>query len=81
MFVKADEVELILGAIRQAGRQRLDGADPRLPGMRHETLEEPLSFPMDDWHGIAAGLFAAMAMGTQSVIVRLLMHGIPQPTS
>ena len=33
---------------------------------------------VDDWHGIAAGLFAAMAMGTQSVIVRLLMHGIPQ---
>ncbi|WP_157817348.1 YoaK family protein [Bradyrhizobium sp. SK17] len=31
-----------------------------------------------DWHGIVAGLFAAMAMGTQSVIVRLLMHGIPQ---
>src|SRR5208282_884416 len=31
-----------------------------------------------DWHGIVAGLFAAMAMGTQSVIVRLLMRGIPQ---
>jgi uncharacterized membrane protein YoaK (UPF0700 family) len=31
-----------------------------------------------DWHGIAAGLFAAMAMGTQSVIVRLLMRGVPQ---
>jgi uncharacterized membrane protein YoaK (UPF0700 family) len=32
----------------------------------------------DDWHGIVAGLFAAMAMGTQSVIVRLLMRGTPQ---
>jgi uncharacterized membrane protein YoaK (UPF0700 family) len=31
-----------------------------------------------DWHGIAAGLFAAMAMGPQSVLVRLLMKGIPQ---
>jgi uncharacterized membrane protein YoaK (UPF0700 family) len=31
-----------------------------------------------DWHGIVAGLFAAMAMGTQSVLVRLLMKGIPQ---
>jgi uncharacterized membrane protein YoaK (UPF0700 family) len=32
----------------------------------------------NDWHGIVAGLFGAMAMGTQSVIVRLLMQGIPQ---
>ena len=31
-----------------------------------------------DWHGITAGLFAAAAMGTQSVLVRLLMKGIPQ---
>jgi uncharacterized membrane protein YoaK (UPF0700 family) len=31
-----------------------------------------------DWHGIVAGLFAAMAMGVQSVIVRLLMKDIPQ---
>ena len=31
-----------------------------------------------DWHGIMAGLFAAMAMGAQSVLVRLLMKGIPQ---
>jgi uncharacterized membrane protein YoaK (UPF0700 family) len=31
-----------------------------------------------DWHGIVAGLFAAMAMGVQSVLVRLLMKGIPQ---
>jgi uncharacterized membrane protein YoaK (UPF0700 family) len=32
----------------------------------------------NDWHGILAGLFGAMAMGTQSVIVRLLMRGVPQ---
>ena len=31
-----------------------------------------------DWRGIVAGLFAASAMGTQSVLVRLLMKGIPQ---
>jgi uncharacterized membrane protein YoaK (UPF0700 family) len=31
-----------------------------------------------DWRGIIAGLFAAMAMGAQSVLVRLLMKGIPQ---
>ena len=33
---------------------------------------------VQDWHGIFAGLFGAMAMGTQSVIVRLLMRGFPQ---
>ncbi len=32
----------------------------------------------DDWRGIIAGLFAASAMGAQSVLVRLLMKGIPQ---
>jgi uncharacterized membrane protein YoaK (UPF0700 family) len=32
----------------------------------------------NDWHGIVAGLFAACAMGAQSVLVRLLMKGIPQ---
>jgi uncharacterized membrane protein YoaK (UPF0700 family) len=31
-----------------------------------------------DWHGIVAGLIAATAMGAQSVLVRLLMKGIPQ---
>jgi uncharacterized membrane protein YoaK (UPF0700 family) len=31
-----------------------------------------------DWHGIVAGLIAAAAMGTQSVVVRLLMKGVPQ---
>jgi uncharacterized membrane protein YoaK (UPF0700 family) len=31
-----------------------------------------------DRNGIAAGVFAAMAMGMQAVIVRLLMRGVPQ---
>src|SRR5580698_6648706 len=31
-----------------------------------------------NWSGIIAGLFAACAMGAQSVLVRLLMKGIPQ---
>ena len=31
-----------------------------------------------DWHGIIAGVFAAMAMGAQSVLVRLLMKDTPQ---
>src|SRR5580693_7936268 len=31
-----------------------------------------------DWHGVVAGLIAASAMGAQSVLVRLLMKGIPQ---
>jgi uncharacterized membrane protein YoaK (UPF0700 family) len=40
-----------------------------------------LSVPIggvDDWRGILAGVFGAMAMGAQSVIVRLLMRGVPQ---
>jgi uncharacterized membrane protein YoaK (UPF0700 family) len=32
----------------------------------------------NDWQGIIAGLFGASAMGAQSVLVRLLMKGIPQ---
>ena len=31
-----------------------------------------------DRHGIVAGVFAAMAMGAQSVLVRLLMKDVPQ---
>jgi len=37
----------------------------------------PIKGPAD-WHGIIAGVFGAMAMGAQSVIVRLHMRGIPQ---
>jgi uncharacterized membrane protein YoaK (UPF0700 family) len=33
---------------------------------------------ISDRSGIVAGLFAAMAMGMQAVIVRLLMRGVPQ---
>jgi uncharacterized membrane protein YoaK (UPF0700 family) len=32
----------------------------------------------NDWRGIVAGVFAASAMGAQSVLVRLLMKGMPQ---
>jgi uncharacterized membrane protein YoaK (UPF0700 family) len=31
-----------------------------------------------DWRGVVAGSFGAMAMGAQSVIVRLHMRGVPQ---
>jgi len=41
-------------------------------------LAGPALAGANDPSGIVAGLFAAMAMGTQSVIVRLLMRGIPQ---
>jgi uncharacterized membrane protein YoaK (UPF0700 family) len=41
-------------------------------------LAGPPVMGADDWHGIVAGVFAAMAMGAQSVVVRLLMRGIPQ---
>ena len=40
------------------------------------VFEPPVN--ASDWHGIVAGLFAASAMGAQSVLVRLLMKGIPQ---
>ena len=42
------------------------------------TLAGPPVATVTDRHGIIAGLFAAMAMGMQSVIVRLLMRGVPQ---
>ena len=41
-------------------------------------LAGPPASGADDWRGIIAGVFGASAMGTQSVIVRLLMRGIPQ---
>jgi uncharacterized membrane protein YoaK (UPF0700 family) len=41
-------------------------------------LGGPALTSANDRSGIIAGVFAAMAMGTQSVIVRLLMRGIPQ---
>jgi uncharacterized membrane protein YoaK (UPF0700 family) len=41
-------------------------------------LAGPAVTSASDRSGIVAGLFAAMAMGMQSVIVRLLMRGVPQ---
>jgi uncharacterized membrane protein YoaK (UPF0700 family) len=41
-------------------------------------LFDPVVRDARDWHGIVAGVFAAMAMGAQSVLVRLLMKDIPQ---
>jgi uncharacterized membrane protein YoaK (UPF0700 family) len=41
-------------------------------------LTGPAVTGANDWHGIVAGLFAAMAMGAQSAMVRLLMQGVPQ---
>jgi uncharacterized membrane protein YoaK (UPF0700 family) len=41
-------------------------------------LAGPTLASANDPPGIIAGMFAATAMGTQSVIVRLLMRGIPQ---
>ncbi len=41
-------------------------------------LAGPPATGANDWRAILAGLFGASAMGTQSVIVRLLMRGIPQ---
>jgi uncharacterized membrane protein YoaK (UPF0700 family) len=41
-------------------------------------LAGPAVTSVTDVSGIVAGLFAAMAMGMQAVIVRLLMRGVPQ---
>jgi uncharacterized membrane protein YoaK (UPF0700 family) len=41
-------------------------------------LAGPAVTSVNDLSGIVAGLFAAMAMGMQAVIVRLLMRGVPQ---
>ena len=41
-------------------------------------LAGPPVTSVSDRSGIVAGLFAAMAMGMQAVIVRLLMRGVPQ---
>ncbi len=72
----------LIGLIRDRGRDAL----PWMLAL--ETLllaifagmlfAEPPIKNVTDWHGIVAGVFGAMAMGAQSVIVRLLMRGIPQ---
>jgi uncharacterized membrane protein YoaK (UPF0700 family) len=72
----------LIGVARDAGRATL----PAMLGLEALllavfvaiVLAGPKITGANDWHGIVAGLFAAMAMGTQSVLVRLLMKGIPQ---
>src|SRR6202167_1208286 len=72
----------LIGLLREAGRAAL----PTMLGLEAALLAAFVAIilfgpPIDgatNWHGIAAGLFAAMAMGAQSVLVRLLMKGIPQ---
>jgi uncharacterized membrane protein YoaK (UPF0700 family) len=72
----------LIALTRDAGRATL----PRMLGLEALLLAlfaavvvfGPPIKDARDWHGIAAGLFAAMAMGAQSVLVRLLMKDIPQ---
>jgi uncharacterized membrane protein YoaK (UPF0700 family) len=84
-------VAFVLAAAATAGliRLLLDRGHAALPWMLVlETallaaftllvLLAPAAKGPDDWHGFLAGLFGAMAMGAQSVSVRLLMRGIPQ---
>src|ERR1700730_18593338 len=82
-FVAAAALTAALIALaRDAGRAalpwmlELEAALPR--GFAATRLFGPRITGATDWHGIIAGLFAAMAMGAQSVLVRLLMKGIPQ---
>src|SRR6202020_237683 len=42
------------------------------------TLAGPAVTSVNDHFGITAGVVAALAMGMQSVILRLLMRGVPQ---
>jgi uncharacterized membrane protein YoaK (UPF0700 family) len=72
----------LIGMLRDAGRAAL----PWMLGLEAALLAifvamllsaQPIK-GASDWHGIGAGLVAAAAMGSQSVLVRLLMKGIPQ---
>jgi uncharacterized membrane protein YoaK (UPF0700 family) len=72
----------LLGLVRGSGRAAL----PSMLGLEAVLLAVFVAIILfgppikgaADWRGIIAGLFAAMAMGAQSVLVRLLMKGIPQ---
>jgi len=72
----------LIAAVREAGRAAL----PWMLALEATLLAVfvaillfgPQVTGAADWHGIVAGVFAAMAMGAQSVLVRLLMKGIPQ---
>jgi uncharacterized membrane protein YoaK (UPF0700 family) len=81
-LVAAAVTAALIGAARRSGRTAL----PSMLGLEALLLAVfvaiillgPPIHGATDWHGIVAGLFAAMAMGSQSVLVRLLMKGIPQ---
>jgi uncharacterized membrane protein YoaK (UPF0700 family) len=72
----------LIGLLRDRGRDALPWMlafeTLLLAAFSYLMLARPRVTGADDWHGILAGLFGAMAMGTQSVTVRLLMRGIPQ---
>jgi uncharacterized membrane protein YoaK (UPF0700 family) len=72
----------LIGAAKDVGRAALPAMlaleAVLLAAFVAVILFGPKTASARDWHGIAAGLFAAMAMGAQSVLVRLLMKGIPQ---
>ena len=73
---------LIVGLLRETGRAAL----PWLLGLEAALLTAFVAMLLlgppingaSDGYGIVTGLVAASAMGAQSVLVRLLMKGIPQ---
>lgn len=72
----------LIGVVQQAGRRALPlmlALEAALLGTFGAMMVfgRPIA-DVTDPYGIVAGLFAAMAMGMQSVLVRLLMRGIPQ---
>jgi uncharacterized membrane protein YoaK (UPF0700 family) len=81
-LVAAAATAALIGLVRDCGRAPL----PWMLGLEAVLLAVftamillgPPIKGAADWHGIIAGLFAAMAMGAQSVLVRLCMKGIPQ---
>jgi uncharacterized membrane protein YoaK (UPF0700 family) len=72
----------LIGLLRDRGRDALTWMlafeTLLLAAFAVTLLAGPQVTGANDWHGIVAGVFGAMAMGAQSVIVRLLMRGIPQ---
>ncbi|MFZ0424997.1 MAG: YoaK family protein [Xanthobacteraceae bacterium] len=81
-LVAAAVTAALIGVVRDQGRAALPwmlALETALLAVFVATiLFGPAIQNARDWHGIMAGLFAAMAMGAQSVLVRLLMKGIPQ---
>ena len=72
----------LIGLARERGRDALPWMlafeTVLIAGFCFLMLAGPPAARADDWRAVLAGLFGAAAMGTQSVIVRLLMRGIPQ---